>query len=516
MKTFNISTSSGEKIEITLETVIKDYIAFSVIPRSIPTENGQERDLEPAEREHFRKCGDEVRDKLKQICKLLEKDSPEETAEYLNTFAKLYEEDKENRKLIKNALFEPPSVSLIKKNRYEAFDKVYDAITRIDKVVPQVDDRLLSLNPKSSLYGWMETYKKGSTTHSPLTNEIILETLKVFIRHEDRKRLSEWIIEILSYDKDGFPSEAFADKFDAERMVLLKNLELMMKDDDALRSILVKELLEGSMLFDLAKQAKDAVRVKDLEAKLLQQEEDFKKEKEVIEKDFWERAERQKKIIEERNMSISELRSELKEYEQLEKNYKGAGKKLDDTLNDLESQKQINNELNEQLSQKDESIDSLNRELLLAKTELTEVNEKLEAIKVDITLKNNEIARLKESVGSKDSDATDNLLKGLISNLNDQIFYLSMFYQILSEDNGVLDEMNLDMFKEVLLQVDSALEEIGLKKLGTLDEVVEYNSAIHNPVSESIANGEKVKVTGFGWEINGEVFIKIPVEKEVQ
>lgn len=113
------------------------------------------------------------------------------------------------------------------------------------------------------------------------------------------------------------------------------------------------------------------------------------------------------------------------------------------------------------MSQKDESIDSLNRELLLAKTELTEVNEKFEAIKVDITLKNNEIARLKESVGSKDSDATDNLLKGLISNLNDQIFYLSMFYQILSEDNGVLDEMNLDMFKEVLLQVDSALEEIG-------------------------------------------------------
>ena len=90
-----------------------------------------------------------------------------------------------------------------------------------------------------------------------------------------------------------------------------------------------------------------------------------------------------------------------------------------------------------------------------------------------------------------------------------------MFYQILSEDKGVLDEMNLDMFRDVLEQIDSALEEIGLKKIGILDEVVEYDSAIHNPVSESISNGEKVKVTGFGWKINGEVFIKMPVEKEV-
>ena len=56
--------------------------------------------------------------------------------------------------------------------------------------------------------------------------------------------------------------------------------------------------------------------------------------------------------------------------------------------------------------------------------------------------------------------------------MNDQIFYLSMFYQILSEDNGVLDEMNLDMFKEVLLQVDSALEEIGLKKLGSFYSIM--------------------------------------------
>lgn len=518
MKIFNILTSLGKEKEIDLETAIKNYVEYSNVTKKAVDENGKE--IPPEEKRHYRKCFEEAQNALKQICKMLENENAESVAEYINTFTKLYEENKDDRRFIKKALLEKFSVNLVKKWRIEASAELYDSISKMERVLPLGDSGYFTYDANAAIYGWSKGNEKDKSFYPPLPNESITSTLKQFIEHEDKEHLIQWIKALLSYDKKNFAMSDYGNDYNPERIVLQKNLSNMMKEDEKLRAILVKELLEGSLLFDLVNQSKEAERVSELETQLQKQVEDFELEKEEREQSYQERAARQKELIDQLDARITQLVNAQKQQERLEDLYERAGIELTKAKEDLFVQRQINEDIKksdmEQLARKNEEIEALNHELLLTKAELVDIRENLEAINVDITLKNNEIARLKESVGSKDSDATDNLLKGLVSSLNNQIFYLSMFYQILSEDNGVLDEMNLEMFKEVLVQVDSALAEIGLKKLGSLDEIVEYNSALHNPVSESISNGEKVKVTGFGWEINGEVFIKVPVEREVE
>ncbi|SFC66660.1 hypothetical protein [Butyrivibrio sp. YAB3001] len=523
MKIFKIQTSTGQEKEVDIESVIKKYIEYSVGPKAKQDENGSDVEPLPEEKGHYKKCLDEARGELGQVCKLLATETPDQISEYLLMFVKMYEEDKENRRHIKKALLEDCSYNLIKKFRVESVDSLYEAIGRIEQVVPMDDNCYFTFNPISSIYGWSkgsEKEKGGLKAYPPLPNEAIVDTLKAFENHDDKERLSKWVVEILAYNKKNYVSEAFADKYEPERLVLQRNLSIMMKEDKKLKALLMVELLEGNLLFDLVNQSKEALRVGELEEEIKKQEEKYKKESEEKEKDYWKRAEAQKQIIQEKSDSISKLMAEQKEFEGLEVKFNRASEQLTTALSNLKAQQEINEDIKksdmEKIQEKEKVIEALERDLLLTKSELTERIEELDALSVDMSLKNNEIERLKESVGSKDSDATEKLLKSLASDLNNQIFYLSMFYEILSEDNGVLDEMNREMFKNVLTQVDAALAGIGLKKLGNLGDVVDYDSSIHNSISESIANGEKVKVTGFGWEINNDVYIKIPVEKEVQ
>ena len=521
MKVFSISTVSGKEKEIDIETVIKKYIEYSNVPEKKIDENGNEMDLSTAEKGHYRKGLEETENYLKQICKILENETAESVNEYLELFVRSYEEDKENRKYIKAALTASFSVEMIKKWRCENLNDVYENLSKVEKTIPVADNGYLSFDPFFAIYGWKRgNEKSGIKWYPPLKNEVVFNTVKVFMNREDKERLIKWIFEILAYDKKNFELNEYAKRFDQERIDLQNNLTLMIKEDEKLRNILIKELLDGKLLLDLAVQSKMPLKVKNLESDIKKQEERFKLEKEEREKSYRESADRQTQMINEKEDRIKALVKKTENLEKLEDQYDRAREELDDTKIRLDSQRKINEDIKrcdlETISKKDEKINELEQELKLTNATLADVRDALEAIRVDITIKNNEISHLKDSVNTKDSDAVEDLLQRLAANINNQIFYLSMFYQILSENNGQLDEVNVEMFKDVLEQVETALEEIGLKKIGLLNEVTEYDSAIHNSVSGALSNGEKVKVTGFGWEIKGEVFIRIPVEREVE
>lgn len=103
-------------------------------------------------------------------------------------------------------------------------------------------------------------------------------------------------------------------------------------------------------------------------------------------------------------------------------------------------------------------------------------------------------------------------MRELVTGINEQFYYLTMFYLELKE-NGKLEEESIELFADTLNNIDEVLAGLGIKKIGIIDQKVSYDASIHNSTDAKTANGEQVVVSGYGWKIGGEVYIKAPVEK---
>ena len=123
--------------------------------------------------------------------------------------------------------------------------------------------------------------------------------------------------------------------------------------------------------------------------------------------------------------------------------------------------------------------------------------------------------RLKEMAAQKEETARIEMMRELVSGINEQFFYLTMFYLEL-KDTGKLEPESIELYADTLNNIDSVLARLGIKKIGVIDQTVNYDTSIHVSTDAKLSNGDKVVVSGYGWKIGDEVYIKAPVEKGAQ
>lgn len=112
----------------------------------------------------------------------------------------------------------------------------------------------------------------------------------------------------------------------------------------------------------------------------------------------------------------------------------------------------------------------------------------------------------------KEQSTRFDIMRELVTGINEQFFYLTMFYLEL-KDTGKLEPESIELYADTLHNIDSVFENLGIKKIGVIDQKVAYDASMHISTDAKIANGEQVIVSGYGWKIGDDVYIKAPVEK---
>ena len=163
---------------------------------------------------------------------------------------------------------------------------------------------------------------------------------------------------------------------------------------------------------------------------------------------------------------------------------------------------------NESAQKEKEDEDFINK----LEDEKEKLNKELEALKADFALKSHKLSEMASEKESTGSEARATTMKNLVQKISSPFYYLSMFCQEFNETQR-LSEESAPFFIDTINQLESAFALMGAKKFGKLDEIVRFDSMIHEPQGGNLANGDSAKITEPGWKIEDEIFIKAKVEK---
>lgn len=433
-----------------------------------------------------------------------------EMTEVVEALQQIYFEQRElkplTKKLLTNASFRR-KISAMRKNDFRS---AYGLIAFISDKFPVDDYPMYTLKPNAPLYGSeVEKTSKSSTHLPPLSNDEILKCLEVYAEN-DKWALYGWVMAIFAFDENNM-IEAFKDKYLKERQELLLRVIDKTKKEKKIQDIISEKLFEKGDLARLVnlqvKGLQTEVRVKELEENVAQ----LNKDAEYKESSYWERAEKQKSIIDEKQAAIDVLQAKLKKYDEL-------ALRLDQYIKKYEAQVSMNERItivnDIRVHEMEDSVNRVEAENTRLITEISEIKAAYENVQSDLILKIAEIKRLSEYTARVESKAKDSVLQELISSVKEQLYYINLYYMELTE-NGNLEKESIDMFGDTISNIDNAFKTIGIEKIGVIDEVVKYDSALHDAIGEKMSNGEKAILRVPGWKVNGEVCAKAQVEKEI-
>lgn len=420
---------------------------------------------------------------------------------YIDATKKLYDEKNDWKREIKAMLVSSKSLELFRNYRRNLVE-LYPLLVKVNSIFPIDDYYELSLAPEAALYGSIVNQsQKGSVKKSPLDNDEIQEMLNVFLIREDMVSLGRWLMAILCFDSSHLVGD-FQNYFVSKRNNLRKW---------AYEQILVKDKYRYAIMDFLAEKNK-LKNILDVYLQKPQFQEKIKKLEESNSK-FRISNNELRNNIDTLNKKCDTNMSRL---EKLESDFERCKHQLDDTMNKYHAQIAINERVvleNERMIY-DIKVerDSIQDELDKIKSQLASINETYYALQSDYTLKNNEFLKLKNNLEQKEKNAKIDVMKDLVSGINEQFYYLTLFYLEL-KDYGRLSQETIGLYADALSEIDNVLSKLGIKKMGVIEQKTTYDAAIHNSSGIKIANGEEVIVKGYGWKIGDEVYIKIPVEK---
>ena len=459
-------------------------------------------------RKESKKAKEEYRKKHEALYKYLSKNNIQGMMLYVDSLIDLYHKEDAPKREIKKYLTDSKSLKLFrqwKKNLIE----IYPILVKINDCFPIDEYSEFSLKPYAYLYGSLVNKTHNSSSCKiPSTNEEIQNMLELFLSVGDNNRFNCWIDAILFFDKEKIV-ESCKSEFIPQREELKRWVCNQFITVDAYKNAAIELLFTENRFQDLSKtaqlviQLKKEIAAKDIRIKEISEE----KKQEIAAISDTLQNERAKICAQE--TEITKLREQLilfgKCKEQL--TYTLEKYQAQITINEqitVESNRRIQ-EINEELQRKTSIMST-------ACSDLQTCKDRIVALESDLVLKNSELMRLQDTLSKSDESTKSRILRELISALNDQLYYLSMFLIELRETGG-LEPQSIELFGDTLNSIDTSLEKLGVKKLGVLDQIVSYDASMHDASGVKIFNGDNVVVQGFGWSIGGNVFIKVPVEK---
>ena len=442
------------------------------------------------------------------MCDAVSKNGASSLSLYVDALKKLYETQSDWERDIKSALVGAKSLKLFREARSNIVE-LYPVLITINKTFPVDEYSELSLAPKAAMYG-SEVNKtaKSSTKKAPLKNEEIQAMLELFIQVKDFKCFGEWLMSILVFAPDQL-TEGFENEYIPMREQLKEWAYKQINSNDSYKRAVIDTLLKNKMLnvFVDAFVEQPVLKAKqaELEEKIKKLEEDNEKEK----ADHEDRRKKQYEIIQEKDASLDELRQRVKDFERCKQQLMVYMKKH---KAQVEMNERITSDNERRIQAMEADYDRMQDELSEATTQLDSLQTAHSALQSDFSLKNNELQHLRDMAAQKEETARTDLMRELVSGINEQFFYLTMFYLEL-KDTGKLEPESIELYADTINNIDNVLADMGIKKIGVIDQKVSYDASIHISTDAKISNGEQVVVSGYGWKIGDEVYIKAPVEK---
>lgn len=430
---------------------------------------------------------------------------------YVDAFKKLYSEKKDSKHDIKAMLVQGKSLRLFKEARSSIVD-LYPVLVNVNNTFPVDDYSELSLSPEAALYGSeVDKKQKSSTKRAPMDNEEYQAMLDMFLQVKDYERFEKWIIALLMFTPDKL-MDCFRDKYTPEREVLKEWAYRQIVSQESYRRAVVDRLIKKQLLRTLVDAYVDKPK---LETQLADLGTEIKKLQEVNAQEKLQHEERRLKqyeSIQQKDAEIAGLRNRVREFDRIQE-------KLNSYIDRYQAQvsmnERITNENDRRVQEIETERDCMQYELKEAKDRLDALQTDHAALQSDYNLRGIELQRLRDMMATKENTSRTDAMHELISGINEQLYYLTMFYLEL-KDTGKLESETIELYADTLNNIDQVLADMGIKKIGVIDQIVNYDSSIHVSADAKLSNGDKVIVSGYGWKIGDEVYIKAPVEKGAQ
>ena len=503
-------------------TVLKGYVKFCIQKPKTKLTDKEKEGLEQKEiiskenelRDATQKHEDQKKSFQKSydvMCEEISKNGIPYLTVYVEALKKLYTDKSDWKRDIKALLVQRNSLKLFKEARSTIID-LYPVLVTVNSVFPVDDYVELSLSPKAAMYGSeVDKTQKGSTKRAPMKNEEYQAMLALFQEVNDYRRLGEWLMAILVFAPDQM-LDCYQEAYIPERKSLKEWAYKQINGNENFKRAIVEKLLKNQMLSVLV----DAFAAKPgMEKKLADLESEIKQLHEVNEQENAQHEERRAKqfaIIQQRDAEITALRTKVKDFER-------CSQQLSSYIEKYQAQVSMNERIT---SENDRRIQEMEKTAATLQSELIEVKDHFDklqtahvALQSDYSLRSNELQRLKEMAAQKEETARIEMMRELVTGINEQFFYLTMFYLEL-KDTGKLEPESIELYADTLSNIDDVLARLGIKKIGVIDQIVNYDASIHASTDAKLSNGDKVVVSGYGWKIGDDVFIKAPVEKGAQ
>lgn len=439
-----------------------------------------------------------------QFLKFLEfirQDSLDNLNSAVDYMAELYSGEEKNKKKINAILTNSHFISFIT-NLKNKTTEVYVILKKIDDNFDVKEYADITLNINTIFYGSKTTDEERNTKINPPLNSKSIYRLIEIILQNDKELASRWISEVFNFDRNKLKNKKFED--------------VVNSDSEDFQKILLSNPVAHKIFIDMIfskKPFQSLVEVKNEQKKLKDEIAGLKQSKKHQENELSTKEDRLKELVNEinsKNIEIDKLtmlnkqlniecETEKNNFVKLKNRYESIALRLQDELNQLKiDSANKEKEAKDFINNLEEKIENLTKEL--------------EAIKADYALKSHKLSEIQSEKASAGTEARAITMRNLVQKISSQFYYLSMFCQEIKETNH-LSEDSAPFFIETINQIESAFALMGAKKVGKLDEIVKFDSSIHEPMGGSLASGDSAKITEPGWQIDNEIFIKTKVER---
>ena len=467
----------------------------------------KENELSDAVRQH-EKQKKIFQNKYDEMCKEISQNGISYLTEYVDALKKLSADHSDWKRDLKSLLVDKKFLKIFREARAQ-ITELYPLLLSINQTFTVDEYSELSLSPKSAMYGSeIGKTQNGITKKPPMTNKEYQGMLMMFQQVKDFKRFEDWLMAILVYAPDQMLDEC-REKYAPERETLKKWAYDQIKSSKPYREAVSNVLLKKAMLHIVM----DAYAAKPrLEKKQAELEAEIKRLQEAGEQEKTEHEERRRKQyekIEQQRERIAELNNTNKDLDKLRLQLNRCSEVYQAQISMNE---RITIENDRRIREMETGYGRIQDELAGTKARFDELQTAYTALQSDYSLRNNELDRLKNMAAQEEEKARTNMMRELVSGINEQFYYLAMFYLELKE-NGKLEPESIELYADTLNNIDIVLAELGIQKIGVINQTVAYDASIHDSLGTKVSNGDKVVVTGYGWKIGEEIYIKAPVEK---
>lgn len=455
----------------------------------------------------------EFDEQLLKFFDFIKQDSLDNLKAVVNYMGTLYsvENEKErekNRKKINSVLLNSNFKSYISNLKNRTSD-VYTILKMFDDKFDLHLYSDLTLNLNTIFYGsYVKTDDDGYKVNPPENTKSIYRLIEIILDN-DKDLASKWISEVFNFDKTKLCNKKFEDIVNPDSDEFKK----ILMDNPKAHQVFI-EMIFSKRPFQTVTELKN--KLKETESDLNRKVSDLEDAKRRLEYDLTTKVDKVKKL-ESDILSLNNQISTLNTEKNTAINDCTTWKSKFDHLN---STHKTNMEIAERIQNEYDKlkIDSATKEkadedyINQLEDQKEKLEKDLEALKADMALKTHKLSEMASEKASSRTEARSTTMKNLVQKVSSPFYYLSMFCQEFNETQSLSEESS-PFFVDTVNQIESAFALMGAKKVGKLDEIVKYDTSIHEPMGGNLANGDACKITEPGWKIEDEVFIKAKVEK---